>query len=273
MNRRELIAALGINGEVLEKLLAEGLPSRDEIAMNFDYDEVMKWRKEYVRLGIDQLLVGATYSNHEVVNAFKCSPQGGMRRSRMKNALVLISDHTGKALYEDRWIGDELHYTGMGQEGDQQLDKSQNKTLATSNETDIRVFLFEVYKEKHYVYAGEVTLAGEPYVKLEADAKGNMRKVYKFPLLLKDKFYAIPEDDWKRATIVREKVVKRLDSTNLEQKAKALSERNKQDQLDDKRDAYRLVRKREFFRDPLIAEYVKDIAQGVCQLCEKKCSF
>lgn len=57
-----------------------------------------------------------------------------MRKSNTHNCLVLISDHT-KGLYEDRWYGDDLHYTGMGKTGDQVLDGNQNGTLFYSNST------------------------------------------------------------------------------------------------------------------------------------------
>ena len=45
------------------------------------------------------------------------------------NTLVLISKQTGKSIYHDTWVDNMLHYTGMGQEGDQELDFAQNRTL------------------------------------------------------------------------------------------------------------------------------------------------
>jgi len=42
--------------------------------------------------------------NFNLVEIFKCSPQGGMRRSLKTNTLVIVSDHTiGKYRYVDRW--------------------------------------------------------------------------------------------------------------------------------------------------------------------------
>jgi 5-methylcytosine-specific restriction enzyme A len=40
------------------------------------------------------LRAGQVLSNQEIVNIFKCSNQGGMRRSLKTNTLVLISDRT-----------------------------------------------------------------------------------------------------------------------------------------------------------------------------------
>lgn len=120
---------------------------------------------------------------------FKGQQQGGMRRSHKTNTLVLISNHYKKNNpYYDRWIGNIFHYTGMGMKGDQSLDFKQNKTLSnSSNEIDLRVFLFEVFKPKNYTYVGEVELASKPYQEKQKDANGQDRKVWIFPLKLKNK--------------------------------------------------------------------------------------
>ena len=62
--------------------------------------------------------IGEELSNDELVEIFKCGPQGGMRRSLKTNTLVLTSKHIDN-VYDDRWIGSVFHYTGMGLEGDQ----------------------------------------------------------------------------------------------------------------------------------------------------------
>lgn len=95
--------------------------------------------------------IGDTITNDELMREFKCGIMGGMRRSRITNALVLICDHT-KALYDDKWIGDVLHYTGMGRTGDQSLDFMQNKTLAESRYNGVELHLFEVFVPGQYVY-------------------------------------------------------------------------------------------------------------------------
>lgn len=125
--------------------------------------------------------IGDTITNDELMREFKCGIMGGMRRSRITNALVLICDHT-KALYDDKWIGDVLHYTGMGRTGDQSLDFMQNKTLAESRYNGVELHLFEVFVPGQYVYQGRVELAGEPYQETQIDENGNLRKVWMFPL-------------------------------------------------------------------------------------------
>lgn len=41
-----------------------------------------------------ELIRGKVYSNADICYMFKCSPQGGMRRSQQTNTLVLISNQT-----------------------------------------------------------------------------------------------------------------------------------------------------------------------------------
>lgn len=64
---------------------------------------------------------GDILNNNDLMNTFKCSSQGDMRKSNKTNTLILISDDT-KALYEDKWYDDEFHYTGMVKSGNQRLE-------------------------------------------------------------------------------------------------------------------------------------------------------
>ncbi|MCE5255110.1 MAG: HNH endonuclease [Actinomycetia bacterium] len=117
----------------------------------------------------------------ELQRLFKCSGQGGMRRSHRTNTLVLISRTSG-ATYFDRWEGDVFHYTGMGLVGDQNLDRTQNRTLAESDTNGVAVFLFENPRPNEYVFAGRVMLANGPYPEMQRDKDGNERRVWVFPL-------------------------------------------------------------------------------------------
>ena len=135
---------------------------------------------------MENAIVGNVYTNKEVAELFKVSPQGGMRRSRKTNSLVLISKHSSdieRNPYEDKWENDGLfHYTGMGLKGDQDLNYLQNRTLNESNSNGVTVHLFESFKSNEYTYRGEVFLAKEPYQITETDAEGRKRRVYKFPM-------------------------------------------------------------------------------------------
>ena len=77
---------------------------------------------------------GDVLTNEEIGRRFVVGNMGGMRRSNKRNLLVLISDPF-KGLYQDRWEGEVLHYTGMGPRGDQSLTYAQNRTLAKSPRT------------------------------------------------------------------------------------------------------------------------------------------
>lgn len=78
---------------------------------------------------------GDTISNEELVNIFKVGNMGGMRRSTKNGTLVIISDHT-KGMYDDKWYGNELHYTEMGKTGDQDIKKIRTKPLLNQTKTE-----------------------------------------------------------------------------------------------------------------------------------------
>src|SRR5271169_6622154 len=122
---------------------------------------------------------GDVVSNDTLRTAFAVGNMGGMRRSRASNVLVIVSDHT-KGIYEDRWEGNVLHYTGMGTKGSQKLDGTQNRTLFGSRSNGVAVHLFEVFKPGRYIYAGEVELAAEPYQEEQPDVEGHPREVWMF---------------------------------------------------------------------------------------------
>ena len=88
------------------------------------------------------LKIGEEINNDRLCEIFLCSGQGGMRKSNKTNTLVIISKHVGR-IYDDRWIGETLHYTGMGLEGDQEIHLSQNKTLSQSKTNGVDLHLFE----------------------------------------------------------------------------------------------------------------------------------
>jgi 5-methylcytosine-specific restriction protein A len=71
-------------------------------------------------------------TNEEICSVFKCSPQGGMRRSHQTGTLIIVSDHS-TIFYDDKWDGDILRYTGMGQTGDQKLEARARRTRPHQN--------------------------------------------------------------------------------------------------------------------------------------------
>lgn len=127
------------------------------------------------------LEIGQELSNAEIVEIFKCGNMGGMRRSNTTNTLVLVSDYT-KGLYHDKWIGGILHYTGMGKNGDQDLNFAQNATLAAYGSNDVDIHLFEVIEEGIYVYCGRIELVSAPYQENQPGEDGLDRQVWMFPI-------------------------------------------------------------------------------------------
>lgn len=141
-----------------------------------------------------QLRIGQILKNADVVDTFKCGNMGGMRRSRTTNTLVIVSDYT-KGLYHDKWIGGVLHYTGMGKNGDQDINWAQNATLAACGYNGVDVHLFEVMDVGGYVYCGRVELVDRPYTETQPGEDGVPRKVWMFPVR------PVPDNDVKKPSM------------------------------------------------------------------------
>lgn len=203
-------------------------------------------------------------TNQGLMNVFKCANSGGMRLCKPVNTLLIISDHT-KSIYDDRWIGDVFHYTGMGLEGHQSLDYKQNKTLNKSNETDITVLLFEVFEPGQYIYQGEVYLAGEPYEEIQPDKYNTPRKVYVFPLKFKhgQERVIISKKAMQTKEQIQEKKAKKLDDEELKKKASFAPNQP----------GSRIVTTTTYDRNSFVSEYAKRRANGICQLCEQLAPF
>jgi 5-methylcytosine-specific restriction protein A len=206
---------------------------------------------------------GDTLSNDRLCEIFQCSPQGGMRRSLKTNTLVLVSNHVD-SVYHDRWVDGVLHYTGMGQKGDQSLDFMQNKTLAQSGSTDVGIHLFEVHVDGIYTYVGTVRLSGSPYTEVQADVDGSRRTVWVFPLMLSEG--SVPAVPVEALAIQSERVakrVRRLSDEEVRQRAEQARERP----------GLRPALANRFDRDPHVAEHAKRRAKGRCELCESPAPF
>ena len=206
---------------------------------------------------------GQILDNKELQDIFLCSPQGGMRRSLKTNTLVIVSNHL-ESIYDDRWIDSVFHYTGTGRVGDLSLTFQQNKTLAESNINGVELHLFEVDVEKEYKYQGIVQLSGPPYEERQPDDEGNERRVYVFPLILRDSNpIAYSVDEFNSVQKKREKKAKRLSIEELKEKAKKapakVGERN--------------VQGVQYERDPYIALLTKLRANGICDLCNQPGPF
>jgi 5-methylcytosine-specific restriction protein A len=164
----------------------------------------------------------------------------------------------------DRWHDGVLHYTGMGQTGDQKLDR-QNRTLAESDHNGVAVYLAEVFAANEYTYMGRVVLAGAPYQEEQADAGGVLRKVWMFPLCLAagKAPAAVPLERVARAAHARERAAKRLSDAELAERAKGAA----------KEASRRPTTSTTYERDPYISELAKRRALGHCQLCGQPAPF
>ena len=207
--------------------------------------------------------LNAVVENTDIISEFKCGNMGGMRRSRKTNTLVIISDHT-KGLYDDKWFGDVLHYTGMGKSADQDINFMQNRTLAESNTNGVDVHLFEVLKEGQYIYKGPVELCAAPYQEMQRGEDGVLRKVWMFPVHLKNDGVPIDESIIIEHEKRKQRQARRLTTAELKQRAEDSQSKDV---------SVRIVKSTTFIRDPYVSEYVKRAANGNCQLCEEKAPF
>ena len=210
-----------------------------------------------------KLELGAELSNGELRDLFGCSLYSGMNRSLKTNTLVLVSNRI-KSIYQDRIDGQVIHYTGMGQVGDQTLT-SQNKTLNESTINNVDVHLFEVLTPQTYTYVGPVELAEKPYQEIQEDSEGKDRKVWMFPLRLKNGLYIEPVKIEKIRDLesTRERLVQKLSRDELLHRAK----------LATKNPGAREVKTKQYQRNEYVAEEARRRANGICQLCEQTAPF
>ena len=211
-----------------------------------------------------RLFLGDSINNSQLMAIFKCSNSGGMRRSLNTNTLVIVSDHT-KGIYEDRWVNDTLHYTGMGLRGNQTLEATQNRTLAESSANGVGVYLFEVFESGKYVFQWQIDLSSEPYQEEQLDIDNNVRKVWVFPLRLKDGKtpIPIPESIVQKKQVMKERAANRLSDQELERRAKHAN----------KKPGVHKSISASFNRNENIAELAKRKANGICQLCNEPAPF
>jgi len=215
-------------------------------------------------MNIISLIPGETYHHSKITSVFGGQTQGGMRRNKDANTLHLIIDHTKPSPYQDKWVGDIIHYCGMGQTKEQNINGAQNKTLNESNINGAGVYLSEVFKKTYYHFQGRVKLVAEPYQEQQLDKNGDLRNVWIFPLQLIDKHN--PVDKFKLAHILARRVKKNkgLTADELIQKI---------DEKDKRKPGKRSTRSNYYQRDEDVISYTLLRAKGICELCEERAPF
>ena len=234
-----------------------------EFGMNYLEELGMRVSNGGNDLPFPGLKPGQAINNTQLCEIFKCSTQGGMRRSLATNSLVIVSNHL-KSVYEDRWIGNIFHYTGMGLKGEQSLVFAQNKTVNESQSNKIKMHLFEVFKDQEYQYQGEINLADKPYQETQPDDEGNVRKVWIFPLSLRNK---------ETPFITQETLNAKIDATSKRAHKSSTSALKKKAKNAPTQPGVRNVLSKQYERNQDVAELVKRRANGICELCENEAPF
>ena len=213
---------------------------------------------------IQTLKKGQILTNADLCDVFQCAGQAGMRRSLKTNTLVLVANHV-KSIFDDRWIDDIFHYTGMGQIEDQDINFAQNKTVAESRSNGVDIHLFEVFEDRKYIYQGIVSLADEPYQEIQQDSNGRDRKVWMFPLKLNDgeQPAIIPQETLDRKNKELEKKSKKRTTNELKSRVENAPEIP----------GVRSVLTKQYERNQDVVELAKRRARGKCELCEKDAPF
>lgn len=270
LNISELMKETGLSRSTLNRMRLEGMPFKEGAGTRkYDLDEVKAFIAERSEKNGVVLTVGNSYTNADIVKYFRVGNMGGMRKSNTQNALVLISkaeDPTPGHEYDDYFDDDGvLHYTGMGQEGDQKYTHG-NRILGDSVTTGITVHMFMRHGSDEYIYRGIVTLAGDVYQEIEPDKNKNLRKVYKFPLQFRST-EAFKESAKKTSEVQREleKRAKDMDIASLFDANEAIVEKIKANESLGRVRSHSQTTTTK--REPKVAAYAIARADGKCQLC------
>jgi len=126
------------------------------------------------------LIIKNEYTNKEIAEIFKCSNQGGIRKSKKTNTVVVFAKYNNCS-YKHKKDGDTTYFCGMGKKGNQEL-KRQNKSLYEAEKDGFSIHLFEMYEEGIFIYEGEVTVNREIGSDTQVDDQGDEREVLIFKL-------------------------------------------------------------------------------------------
>lgn len=196
---------------------------------------------------------GSILSSNDIKNKFDVSSKRNIRKSKSKNLIVIISDHT-KPTYNDKWYGNVIHYT---------LTK-QNKTLVDAIENDTSIYLCEIFEKDKYIFHGKVELIQEPFQKKQIDFNGMLQKVLVFPLKIIDNKGSLDKNILESYELNKKISTKKISNDTLKMKINSTTKENVE---------YRTVSSNVYIRNQDIAEYTKRRAKGVCQLCGQQAPF
>ncbi|MCL0329836.1 HNH endonuclease [Apilactobacillus xinyiensis] len=218
------------------------------------------------------LKIGEEITNSDIHKIFGVSEQGGMRKSNKNNCLVLISKSVDNP-YSDIWDKDILLYSGMGQNGDQQMNYKQNRTLNDSKTNGVKVYLFMFMKTNTYKYYGEVQLIDNypPFYRNDPiDEFGNTRKVAVFPLQFNADINQIHEAN---KMIDEERPIKIHKNKTKKHLQKLMRDAKIQQFQNERAVPKKVVNELRHIRNIEIVELARIFAEGVCQLCEQEAPF
>ncbi|MGW7777772.1 HNH endonuclease [Staphylococcus xylosus] len=261
LKKKDLQQSLKINNDTFRKWKEAGIPIvKEQNEEFFDIEQVKRWHKKITE-PIDNLIIDKKYDNNTISDVFKCSQQGGMRRSHLTNTLVLFSDHTNDVYRDHSVIDNEgnetLYYTGMGQKGDQDIDHGQNKTLNHSEDLSIKVYLFESFISGEHIFRGEVRLFNKPYT-----TEQNDRTVCIFPLTFNNSEYYIPGNISDEKYRKQENLINKLSDNDVYERATQAKQVGRKEAVT-----------KVYARNIHVTAHVKNRSNGYCDLCNEPAPF
>lgn len=149
---------------------------------------------------IKEFRVGQLYTNDQIRFSLNVENLGGIRPSidSKKNlrhiAILTAAQESSKLIsenpYHDRIEGNILLYTAQGREGDQ-IISGRNKRLLEQYTIPVPFYGFANVGKQTYRFLGLLELLRH-YQEVQADRRGNLRKVWLFEFYIHEKTNVIP---------------------------------------------------------------------------------
>ncbi len=213
---------------------------------------------------INDLEIGTKLTNDQMMKVFHVGQSGGIRKSKTTKSICIIIRHH-ESLYEDRWDGDILFYTGQGKIGDQKLEKF-NLGLYNAKKDGFKIYLLEGYQDNEYYYMGEMELIEDLSFENQLDGNGNWREVIIFPLKKRESSdrVILEQKVFERYSLQKRKKAKEIDEEKLIEMLKKVKP---------KKPTQRRVITINYDRDEKVKRFALLKAKGLCQLCNKPAPF
>jgi len=221
---------------------------------------LLKQARDYFRLG-------SCYTRAEIHGKFGGNARSGFSISKKYPVIFVFTSEEGKAYgYEDGWMGDNhLHIAGEGQRGDMKFTRG-NKAIR-DHVKDGRILLyFQGVGEKKRIFSGELRLV-DYYPKPLPDKSGKLREGIMF------RFKKVEDIKLAKELPDEEKIISQENRKEREVYNLPIDELKGRAAKADPNPLPVETKSRYYPRDPYVSAYVKQRANGKCDLCGQDAPF